>query len=105
MVNMMKLMKQASAMQKNMEKMQAELGEKTVEFSSGGGMVTVVAHGDMRIESVTIDPKVVDPDDVEMLQDLVLAAVDGALRAAKDMAAEEMGKVTGGMGMPGGLPF
>lgn len=106
MVNMMKLMKQASAMQKNMEKMQAELAEKTVEFSSGGGMVSVVARGDMSIESVTIDPKVVDPDDVEMLQDLVLAAVDGATKAAKEMAADEMAKITGGMGLPGGgMPF
>lgn len=106
MVNMMKLMKQATAMQKNMEKMQGELAEKTVEFSSGGGMVTVVAKGDMSVESITIDPKVVDPDDVEMLQDMVLAAVDGAMRAAKDMAAEEMGKITGGMGLPGGgMPF
>lgn len=106
MVNMMKLMKQASAMQKNMEKMQAELAEKTVEFSSGGGMVTVVARGDMSLESIKIDPKVVDPEDVEMLEDLILAAVDGATKAAKEMASEEMAKITGGMGLPGGgLPF
>jgi len=106
MVNMMKLMKQASAMQKNMEKMQAELAEKTVEFSSGGGMVKVVARGDMSIESIVIDPKVVDPEDVEMLQDLILAAVDGATKAAKEMASEEMAKLTGGMGLPGGgMPF
>ncbi len=106
MVNMMKLMKQASAMQKNMEKAQAELAEKTVDFSSGGGMVTVTARGDMSIERIAIDPKVVDPDDVDMLEDLVLAAVDGAIKAAKEMAAEEMGKLTGGMGLPGGgLPF
>ena len=106
MVNMMKLMKQASEMQKNMEKMQAELAERTVEFSSGGGMVTVQATGAMEIKRISIDPKVVDPDDVEMLEDLVLAAVDGALKAAKDLSAEEMGKLTGGMGLPGGgLPF
>ncbi len=106
MVNMMKLMKQATEMQKNMEKMQAELAEKSVEFSSGGGMVTVVARGDMSIESITIDPKVVDPEDVEMLQDLILAAVDGATKAAKEMASEQMGKLTGGMGLPGGgMPF
>lgn len=106
MVNMMKLMKQANDMQKNMEKMQAELAEKTVEFSSGGGMVSVIARGDMSIESITIDPKVVDPEDVEMLQDLVLAAVDGATKAAKELASEEMGKITGGMGLPGGgMPF
>lgn len=106
MVNMMKLMKQASAMQKNMESMQAELAEKTVEFSSGGGMVTVIARGDMSLERIAIDPKVVDPDDVEMLEDLVLAAVDGAMKEAKDMAAKEMAKITGGMGLPGGgMPF
>ena len=106
MVNMMKLMKQATEMQKNMEKMQAELAEKSVEFSSGGGMVTVVARGDMSIESITIDPKVVDPEDVEMLQDLILAAVDGATKAAKEMASDQMGKLTGGMGLPGGgMPF
>ncbi len=104
MVNMMKLMKQASAMQKNMEKMQEDLAQKSVSFSSGGGMVTAVARGDMTIEGIEIDPKVVDPGDVEMLQDLVLAAVDGALKAAKEMANEEMGKITGGMLGPGGMP-
>jgi len=107
MVNMMKLMKQAAAMQKNVEKMQGELAERTVEFSSGGGMVTVVARGDLSLEKISIDPKVVDPDDVDMLEDLVLSAVDGALKAARELAAEEMAKVTGGMGLPGGggLPF
>ena len=101
MVNMMKLMKQAASMQKNMEKMQAELAERTVEFTSGGGMVTAVARGDGSITAIRIDPKVVDPGDVEMLQDLVVAAVDGALQAARDMASQEMGKLTGGMGIPG----
>jgi hypothetical protein len=107
MANMMKLMKQAANMQKNMEKMQAELADKTVEFSSGGGMVTAVARGDNSIESIKIDPKVVDPEDVEMLEDLVLSAVDGALKAAKEMAAKEMSKLTAGMGLPPGmnLPF
>ena len=107
MVNIAKLMKQASSMQKNMEKMQAELAERTVEFSSGGGMVTVTVAGDMAVRDIRIDPKVVDPDDVEMLQDLVLAAVDGATRAAREMVSEEMQKITGGMGLPGGggLPF
>jgi len=106
MVNMMKLMKQASAMQDNMKKMQADLAERTVDFSAGGGMVTATARGDMTIERITIDPKVVDPSDVEMLQDLVTAAVDGALGAAKEMAAAEMSKITGGLGLPGGgLPF
>lgn len=105
MVNMMKLMKQATAMQKNMEKMQADLAERTVEFSSGGGMVTAEATGAMTLKRISIDPKVVDPEDVEMLEDLVLAAVDGALKAAKDMSAEEMAKLTGGLGLPGGMPF
>ncbi|MBU0678314.1 MAG: YbaB/EbfC family nucleoid-associated protein [Verrucomicrobia bacterium] len=103
MVNMMKLMKQAAEMQKNAQKMQAELADKTVEFTSGGGMVTAVARGDMTIASIKIDPQCVDPDDVEMLEDLVTTAVDGALLAAKDMAAEEMGKLTQGMGLPPGM--
>ena len=101
MVNMMKLMKQAASMQQDMQKVQEELAERTVEFSSGGGMVTATARGDMAIQSIKLDPKVVDPEDVEMLEDLVVAAVDGALKAAKEMSAEEMGKLTGGMGLPG----
>lgn len=101
MVNMMKLMKQAASMQKDMERVQAELAAKTVEFSSGGGMVTAVARGDASLASLRIDPRVVDPQDVEMLQDLVLAAVDGAMKAAKEMAAKEMGKLTAGLGIPG----
>jgi DNA-binding YbaB/EbfC family protein len=107
MANMMKLMKKAASLQNDMKKTQEELAEKTVEFSSGGGMVTVVARGDMSIESIKIDPKVVDPDDVEMLEDLVLAGVDGAIKAARDMVSEEMGKLTSGLGLPPGmdLPF
>ena len=101
MVNVMKLMKQAASMQKNIEKLQAELAEKTVEFSSGGGMVTAVARGDGTIASIRIDPKVIDPSDPEMLQDLVLAAVDGAIKAAREMAQQEMAKITAGMGLPG----
>jgi DNA-binding YbaB/EbfC family protein len=101
MVNMMKLMKQAASMQKNIEKLQAELAEKTVEFSSGGGMVTAMARGDGTLAGIRIDPKVVDPQDVEMLQDLVVAAVDGALRAAREMQQQEMARITAGMGLPG----
>lgn len=101
MVNMMKLMQQAASMQKNMEKVQAELAARTVEFSSGGGMVTATARGDGTLAGIRIDPKVVDPGDVEMLQDLVLAAADGALKAAKEMAAKEMSKLTAGLGLPG----
>ena len=107
MVNMMKMMKQAAAMQSNMQKVQEELAEKTVEFSSGGGMVTAVVKGDLSLQSLNINPDCVDPEDVEMLEDLVVAAVDGAMNAAREMAAEEMGKVTQGMGLPPGmkLPF
>jgi len=107
MANMMKMMKQAAAMQKNIQKMQEELEGRTVEFSSGGGMITVVANGSAEVDSIKIDPKVVDPEDVEMLEDLVLSAVDGALKAAKDMVSQEMSKLTAGMGLPAGmnLPF
>ena len=101
MVNMMKLMKQAQAMQSNMQKLQAELAERTYEFSAGGGVVKAVAKGDMTIVSLAVDPKAVDPQDVEMLQDLVISAVNGALQQARDSASEEMGKITGGMGLPG----
>ena len=88
-------------MQKDMERIQEELADKTVEFSSGGGMVTAVARGDGTLADVRIDPKVVDPEDVEMLQDLVLASVNGALNEAKEAASKEMAKVTEGLGLPG----
>ncbi|MDD3603653.1 MAG: YbaB/EbfC family nucleoid-associated protein [Kiritimatiellae bacterium] len=97
----MKLMKQAASMQKNMEKMKEDLASQTVQFSSGGGMVTAVAKGDMSIESIKINPEVINSEDPEMLEDLVLAAVDGALKASKDLAAREMSKLTAGMGLPG----
>ena len=107
MVNMMKLMKQAQSMQANMKKAQDEMADKTVEFSSGGGMVTVVAKGDISIQSIKIDPKVVDSEDVEMLEDLVLSAVEGALKQARDMVSEGMQKITGDLGLPPGMdmPF
>ena len=101
MANMMKMMKQAAEMQKNMQKVQEELAERTIEFSAGGGMVTVVAKGDMSVVSIKIDPKAVDPEDVEMLEDLVLAGVDGALKAAQQMMSDEMGKITKGLNIPG----
>jgi DNA-binding YbaB/EbfC family protein len=101
MTNIMKLMKQAASMQKNMEKMKEDLASQTVQFSSGGGMVTAVAKGDMSIESIKINPEVINSEDPEMLEDLVLAAVDGALKASKDLAAREMSKLTAGMGLPG----
>ena len=101
MANMMKMLKQAADMQKNMEKMQAELAGRTVEFSAGGGMVTVVARGDLSVQSIKIDPKAVDPEDVEMLEDLVLAGVDGALKSAQTMVNDEMSKLTKGINIPG----
>ncbi len=101
MPNMMKLLKQAADMQKNMQKLQEELAAKTVEFSSGGGMVIATARGDGSIERVRIDPKVVDPSDVEMLEDLIVSAVDGAIREAKDMAAQQMSQLTAGLNIPG----
>ena len=104
-MNMMKLMKQAASMQKDMHKMQADLAERTVEFSSGGGVVKCVARGDGSVASLTIDPKVLDPNEVEMVQDLILTAVDGALKAAKEMAVNEMSKLTAGLGLPPGFGF
>ena len=95
------LMKKAQQLQEKMAKMQEELSEKTVEASAGGGMVTVVANGKQEIVSIKIDPEVVDSDDVEMLEDLVLASVNEALDQAKEMAGAEMNKITGGVKIPG----
>ena len=95
------MMKQAQKLQSQMVKLQEELAEKTVESSSGGGMVTVVANGRQQIVSIKIENEVVDPDDVEMLQDLVLAAANDALAKAQEMVSSEMGKLTGGLNIPG----
>ena len=99
--NMGKLMKQAQQLQSKMAKMQEELGEKTVETSAGGGMVTAVANGKQELVSLRIEQEVIDPDDAEMLQDLIMAAVNDALNRAKEMMNEEMGKLTQGMNLPG----
>ena len=99
--NMGNLMKQAQAMQERMAKVQEEAATKTVEASAGGGMVTVTANGAMQIESVVIDPEVVKADDREMLQDLLVAATNEALRKAKDIMAQEVKSITGGLGIPG----
>ena len=99
--NMNNLLKQAQKLQKQMEDLKAELEKKTVEASSGGGAVTVVASGKKQILEINIKPEVVDPDDVEMLQDLILAAANEALNKAEKMMTDEMGKLTGGMNMPG----
>ena len=101
MPNMGQIMKQAQKFQTKMAKLQEELSERTVEASAGGGMVTVVANGGQDVLSVKIDPEVVDPEDVEMLQDLVMAAVNDALNKAKAMMNEEMGQLTKGMNIPG----
>ncbi len=101
MPNMGQLMKQAQQIQTKMAKLQEDLGERTVEASSGGGMVIVVANGRQEVLSIKIEPEVIDPDDVEMLQDLIMAAVNDALTRAKDMVNEEMGKLTKGMNIPG----
>ncbi len=100
MPNMGQIMKQAQQFQARMAKLQEELGDRTVEASAGGGMVAVVANGRQEIVSVTIDPEVIDPEDREMLQDLVMAAVNDGLAKAKEMVNEEMGKLTKGMNLP-----
>ena len=100
MPNMGNLMKQAQQFQAKMAKLQEELGEKTVETSAGGGMVSVVANGRQEIVSIDIEKEVIDPDDPEMLKDLILAAVNDALSKAKKMINEEMGKLTHGLNLP-----
>jgi DNA-binding YbaB/EbfC family protein len=95
------MLKQAQKLQGKMMKMQAELAQKTVEASAGGGMVKVVANGQQQLVSIVIDQEVVDPEDVEMLQDLVLAAANDALSRAQEMVNSEMGKLTGGLNIPG----
>ena len=101
MKNMQQIMKQAQKMQAEMARVQEELAEERVQASAGGGMVTVVVTGDLAIESVTIDPDAVDPDDVDMLQDMVQAATNEALRMAQDLANSKMSEVTGAQGLPG----
>jgi DNA-binding YbaB/EbfC family protein len=95
------MMKQAQKLQAKMVKLQEELAEKTVETSAGGGMVKVVANGKQQIVSIQIEKEVVDPEDVEMLQDLIMAAVNDALTKSQEMVSGEMGKLTGGMKIPG----
>ncbi|MFB5679242.1 YbaB/EbfC family nucleoid-associated protein [Paenibacillus terreus] len=99
--NMNQMMKQVKKMQEQMLKAQEQLGEKTVEGTSGGGVVTVQANGHKKILSIAIKPEAVDPDDVEMLQDLVLTAVNDALTKADELANNDMSKFTGGMKIPG----
>lgn len=95
------IMKQAKKIQEKMAQMQAELELKTVEASAGGGMVTVVVNGKFEIMSLKIDKEVVNPEDVEMLQDLIIAVVNEGVRKAQEMTSTEMSKITGGFNLPG----
>ena len=100
-MNMNQLMKQAQKMQKQMEEMQGDLANKTLEVSSGGGAVKVTVNGEKKLLDLQISPDVVDPDDVEMLQDLVLSAVNEALRQMEESVSSQMSKLTGGLNLPG----
>ena len=100
--NLNQLLKQAQQMQAEMAKAQEQLKQETVEASAGGGMVKVVMTGDMQLREIAISPEAIDPEDPELLQDMVTAAVNEALRSAQELAASRMGGITGGLG--GGLP-
>mgnify|MGYP003643401545 CR=1 FL=1 len=104
-MNIAKMMKQAQQMQKKMGEVQAELAEKEFESSVGGGKVTVVANGAGEVISIKIDPAVVDPEDVELLEDLVLSGVKQAIEQGKAESQGEMGKLTEGLGLPPGMGF
>ena len=100
-MNMQQMMRQAQKMQKELQKAQAEAAELTFEATAGGGMVTATAKGDMTITTISIDPDAVDPDDVEMLEDMVTAAVNEALRGVNELSSQRLNAVTGGMNIPG----
>lgn len=100
-MDMKQMMRQAQKMQKELNKAQEEITTMSFEATAGGGMVTAVASGDMAITSLTIDPDAVDPEDVEMLQDMVVAAVNEALRGVSELSNQRMSAVTGGMNIPG----
>ena len=97
------MMRQAKILQEKMAKMQDELGDRVVESSVGGGMVVATANGRQELLSISFEPEVVDPDDIEMLQDLIVAAVNDAMKKSQEMVAEEMSKLTGGLKIPGGM--
>ncbi len=101
--NMQNVMKQAQRMQAEMARVQEELKHEKVEASVGGGAVKVVMTGELHVESVSIDPAAIDPDEVTMLEDMIAAAVNEATRQAQDLTARKMSAVTGGLGLPGGL--
>ena len=98
MANINKLMKQAAQMQRQMETIHAELAERTVEYTSGGGAVKAVATCDGAVKSISIEPSAVDPEDVSILEEMILTAINGALAKGKEVNAQEMGKLTAGMG-------
>jgi DNA-binding YbaB/EbfC family protein len=100
-MNMQKMMRQMQKMQSDLAKVQAELEEMTVEGTAGGGVVTVVVNGHQDVQKIKIEPDTVDPEDVEMLEDLILAAVNDGLRKLRELSASEMEKVTGKMNLPG----
>ena len=102
--NMQQLLKQAQKMQQDMLAAQEALKDEVVQARAGGGMVTVDMTGDLTVKSIVIDPQAVDPDDVELLQDMVLAAVNEALRLAQELASSRLGGIAGGLGGLGGLP-
>ncbi len=95
------IMKQAKVMQERIGKIQEELANKTIEASAGGGMITAVVNGRQELVSIKIDPEVVDPNDIEMLEDLTMAAVNEGIKRSQEMMAEEMSKITGGIKIPG----
>ena len=95
------MMKEAQRLQQQMAQLQEEVGKRTVEATAGGGMVTVVANGKQELVSIKIDPEVVSKDDVQMLEDLVLAACNEALRKSRELVQQELGKLTGGLKIPG----
>ncbi|MDY4040880.1 MAG: YbaB/EbfC family nucleoid-associated protein [Collinsella sp.] len=103
-MNMNQMMQQARKMQEQMAKVEEELKTTTVDASAGGGMVKVTVNGSMMLESITIDPEALDPEDVEMLQDMIVAAVTEAQRGVGEIASRQMSAVTGGLNLPG-MPF
>lgn len=103
-MNMQQMMKQARKMQEQLAAAQETIAQSTVDASAGGGMVKVTVSGDMQVTSLKIDPEALDPEDVEMLEDMVMAAVNEALRGVGELANRQMGAVTGGLNIPG-MPF
>lgn len=99
--NMNKMMREFQKMQAEMQKMQAELEERTVEATAGGGVVRVVITGGLQVRSITVDPEAVDPSDVELLQDLLVAAVNEGMRRAQEMVQTEMQRIGAGLNLPG----